>query len=129
MPHCCTVFVCLPCLLKCDGCPIVRFVMLTVHLIFCELWFSQKQNYIKCKSTFGTQYMIGHPAFEISCSWLSALQLSNEGLHKRCIRAMLGRINFEKRSSAMPSAISQTSGLFGKVCCRPVAAPPPPPRC
>jgi hypothetical protein len=38
---------------------------------------------------------------------------------KRCIRAMLGRINFEKRSSAMPSAISQTSGLFGKVCCRP----------
>ena len=37
---------------------------------------------------------------------------------KRCIRAMLGRINFEKRSSAMPSAISQTSGLFGKVCCR-----------
>jgi hypothetical protein len=39
---------------------------------------------------------------------------------------MLGRINFEKRSSAMPSAISQTPGLFGKVCCQPDAAPPPP---
>jgi hypothetical protein len=42
---------------------------------------------------------------------------------------MLGRINFEQRSSAMPSAITQTSGLFGTVCCRPDAAPsPPPPR-
>jgi hypothetical protein len=40
---------------------------------------------------------------------------------------MLGRINFEQRSSAMPSAITQTSGLFGTVCCRPDAAPSPPP--
>ncbi len=33
-------------------------------------------------------------------------------------------LNFEKRSSAMPGAISQTSGLFGKVFCRPMRALP-----